>query len=80
MTKEELRNEYEKQTGKSHGNVLFSTTDYSIWLEKKVEQYANEKTKKYKSISNQLNQTLTWKDDFEKLGRQHELIKQLLTV
>lgn len=37
MTKEELRQEYENETGKSHGNVLFSTTEYACWLEKRIE-------------------------------------------
>jgi hypothetical protein len=37
MSKEELREKYEKETGKSHGNALFSTTDYACWLEKKIE-------------------------------------------
>jgi hypothetical protein len=37
ITKEKLREKYEKETGKSHGNALFSTTDYACWLEKKIE-------------------------------------------
>ena len=36
ITKEELRKEYETETGKSHGNVLFSTTGYACWLEKRI--------------------------------------------
>ena len=38
MNKEELRERYEYETGKSHGNVLFSTTKYACWLEKQIEQ------------------------------------------
>ena len=36
ITKEKLREEYETETGKTHGNALFSTTDYACWLEKKI--------------------------------------------
>jgi len=34
--KEKLREEYETQTGKKHGNPLFFTNDYACWLEKRI--------------------------------------------
>jgi len=36
ITKEDLREKYETETGKKHGNALFSTTDYACWLEKRI--------------------------------------------
>jgi len=36
ITKEALREQYETETGKKHGNALFSTTDYASWLEKRI--------------------------------------------
>ena len=33
-----LRKQYEEETGESHGNALFSTTAYSIWLESQLEK------------------------------------------
>lgn len=43
MGKEELRKEYEAETGKSHGNAYFSTTDYACWLEKRIKTLEAEK-------------------------------------
>ena len=43
MNKEYLRTEYESETGKPHGNALFSTTEYACWLEKRIKSLEHHK-------------------------------------
>lgn len=54
MTKQQLREQYETETGKSHGNPLFSTTDYACWLETKLKELED-----VYSFSDKRNKALT---------------------